>query len=84
MSSITVAEFANELKKTPEILLEQLKSAGVVKAASTDALTDADKQKLLAHLKAGHGVAADDRKKITMAKHKIWYAARKRHVARPI
>ena len=68
MSSITVAEFANELKKTPEVLLEQLKSAGVVKAASSDALTDSDKQKLLAHLKAGHGVAADDRKKITMVK----------------
>ena len=64
MSSITVAEFANELKKTPEDLLNQLKSAGVIKAASTDALTEPDKQKLLAHLQAGHGGA----KKITMVK----------------
>ena len=40
MSSITVAEFASELKKTPETLLEQLKSAGVAKRASTDALTE--------------------------------------------
>ena len=68
MSSITVAEFANELKKTPEILLDQLKAAGVVKAASSDALTESDKQKLLAHLQAGHGGAAGDRKKITMVK----------------
>ncbi|MBX9835289.1 MAG: translation initiation factor IF-2 associated domain-containing protein, partial [Burkholderiaceae bacterium] len=68
MSSITVAEFANELKKTPEILLDQLKAAGVVKAASTDALTESDKQKLLAHLQAGHGAVAGDRKKITMVK----------------
>jgi translation initiation factor IF-2 len=29
MSSITVAEFASELKKTPDVLLEQLKSAGL-------------------------------------------------------
>ena len=63
MSSITVAEFANELKKTPEVLLEQLKAAGVAKAASTDALTEADKQQLLAHLRP-----AGDRKKITMVK----------------
>ncbi|WP_027997072.1 translation initiation factor IF-2 [Simplicispira psychrophila] len=68
MSSITVAEFANELKKTPEDLLNQLKSAGVVKAASSDALTESDKQKLLAHLQAGHGGTTADRKKITMVK----------------
>ncbi|WP_119965720.1 translation initiation factor IF-2 [Simplicispira lacusdiani] len=66
MSSNTVAEFASELKKTPEVLLDQLKSAGVVKSASSDALTEADKQKLLAHLQASHGVAHGDRKKITL------------------
>ena len=49
MSSTTVAEFASELKKSPETLLEQLKSAGVSKAAPSDALTESDKQKLLAH-----------------------------------
>ena len=63
MSSITVAEFANELKKTPEVLLDQLKAAGVAKAAPTDALTEADKQQLLAHLRP-----SGDRKKITMVK----------------
>ncbi len=66
MSSNTVAEFASELKKTPEILLDQLKSAGVVKSASSDVLTESDKQKLLAHLQASHGVAQGDRKKITL------------------
>ena len=66
MSSTTVAEFASELKKSPETLLEQLKSAGVSKAAPSDALTESDKQKLLAHLQASHGVAAADRKKITL------------------
>jgi len=68
MSSTTVAEFANELKKTPETLLDQLKSAGVPKAAATDALTEADKQRLLGFLKASHGTAEPERKKITLTK----------------
>ncbi|MES2533540.1 MAG: translation initiation factor IF-2 N-terminal domain-containing protein, partial [Pseudomonadota bacterium] len=68
MSSTTVAEFANELKKTPETLLDQLKSAGVPKAAPTDALTESDKQRLLGFLKASHGTAEPERKKITLVK----------------
>ncbi|MDA8456815.1 translation initiation factor IF-2 [Acidovorax sp. GBBC 3334] len=68
MSSNTVAEFASELKKSPETLLDQLKSAGVAKAAPTDALTETDKQKLLAFLQASHGTATGDRKKITLMK----------------
>ncbi|UBB15649.1 translation initiation factor IF-2 [Comamonas odontotermitis] len=66
MSSNTVAEFAAELKKSPETLLEQLQSAGLPKQAASDALTEADKQKLLTHLQAVHGSA--DRKKITLTK----------------
>jgi translation initiation factor IF-2 len=68
MSSTTVAEFANELKKSTETLLEQLNSAGVSKSAPTDPLSDADKQKLLGYLQASHGTAATDRKKITLVK----------------
>jgi translation initiation factor IF-2 len=68
MSSTTVAEFANELKKSTETLLEQLKSAGVAKSAPTDALSDADKQKLLGYLQASHGTATPERKKITLVK----------------
>ena len=68
MSITTVAEFANELKKSTEALLEQLKSAGVSKASPSDALTDADKQSLLSYLQSSHGTAAADRKKITLVK----------------
>lgn len=68
MSSTTVAEFAAELKKSPDLLLEQLKSAGVTKSAASDSLTDADKQKLLGYLQASHGTAAPERKKITLTK----------------
>ena len=68
MTITTVAEFAKELKKSPDTLLEQLKSAGVAKGATTDELTDADKQKLLSFLKASHGTDTPERKKITLVK----------------
>lgn len=68
MSSTTVAEFASELKKSSETLLEQLKSAGVAKSAATDKLTEADKQVLLGHLQASHGTASLERRKITLVK----------------
>ncbi|HQQ69223.1 MAG TPA: translation initiation factor IF-2 [Alicycliphilus sp.] len=66
-SNNTVAEFAAELKKSPETLLDQLQSAGVDKSSSADVLNEADKQRLLAYLQASHGTAAD-RKKITLVK----------------
>jgi translation initiation factor IF-2 len=68
MSSTTVAEFATELKKSTDTLLEQLKSAGVAKSTASDKLTDADKQHLLSFLQASHGTASAERKKITLVK----------------
>jgi translation initiation factor IF-2 len=68
MTNTTVAEFAKELKKSPDTLLEQLKSAGVPKGSPSDELTDADKQKLLGFLKASHGTDTPERKKITLVK----------------
>ncbi|PUE63280.1 translation initiation factor IF-2 [Limnohabitans sp. 2KL-17] len=68
MSSTTVAEFANELKKSADVLLDQLRSAGVAKTSDSDTLNDADKQKLLSYLQASHGTVTADRKKITLVK----------------
>ncbi len=68
MSSITVLDFAAELKRPVDALLEQLRGAGIEKAAGADLLTDADKQKLLAHLQTSHGTASTERKKITLVK----------------
>ncbi|APW46739.1 translation initiation factor IF-2 [Rhodoferax antarcticus] len=68
MSSMTVAEFANELKKSTDTLLEQLKSAGVAKAAASDTLTEADKQRLLGYLQTAHGTPSAERRKITLVK----------------
>ena len=68
MSLNTVAEFAKELHKSPQDLLEQLRAAGVAKKSASDALSDSDKQQLLAHLKNTSGVGDGERKKITLTK----------------
>jgi translation initiation factor IF-2 len=69
MSNTTVSEFASELKKPVDTLLEQLKGAGVPKSSAGDVLTDSDKQKLLSFLQTSHGTAGSgERKKITLTK----------------
>ncbi|MFM6986532.1 MAG: translation initiation factor IF-2 [Hydrogenophaga sp.] len=68
MTSTTVAELANELNKPTALLLEQLEAAGVRKASAADSVTESDKQALLGHLKAAHGTAGQERKKITLVK----------------
>jgi translation initiation factor IF-2 len=68
MTSITVAELAAELHKTPHTLLEQLASAGVSKSSPSDSVTEHDKHKLLSYLQASHGTASGERKKITLVK----------------
>jgi translation initiation factor IF-2 len=68
MSTTTVAQFAAELKKSTETLIDQLKAAGVAKSAASDSLTDADKHRLLSYLQSSHGTASAERKKITLVK----------------
>ena len=55
MSKNTVAEFAAELRKTPQELLEQLQSAGVPKSGESDVISEADKIKLLDFLRLSLG-----------------------------
>lgn len=63
----TVADFAKELKKPPEVLLMQLRGAGIPKSSETDALGTADKHKLLNWLKKQHGPSLPRKKiKITV------------------
>jgi translation initiation factor IF-2 len=68
MAVTTVAQFATELNRPASTLLEQLQHAGVNKASAGDALTDADKERLLAYLRTAHGTHSADRKKITITK----------------
>lgn len=68
MAVTTVAQFAAELNRPASTLLDQLQAAGVPKASDADALTDADKARLLEHLRQAHGTAGAERKKITLVK----------------
>src|SRR5690242_7001959 len=70
MAVTTVAQFAAELNRPATTLLEQLQSAGVRKASPEDALTEADKERLLDFLRSAHGTGAvaGERKKITLTR----------------
>ncbi|MES2092158.1 MAG: translation initiation factor IF-2 [Pseudomonadota bacterium] len=68
MAVTTVAQLAAELNRPAATLLEQLHSAGVQKASHEDVLTEADKERLLDHLRHAHGSAGADRKKITLTR----------------
>jgi len=69
MASNNVAQFATELKMSADLLLTQLRSAGVVKGSISDTLSKEDKDRLLEHLRRTHGVVADgDTKKITLTR----------------
>ncbi len=69
MASNNVAQFAAELKMPADVLLKQLRDAGVDKSSAEDALSKEDKDQLLGHLRKSHGVAADgEKKKITLTR----------------
>jgi translation initiation factor IF-2 len=69
MASNNVAQFATELKMPADLLLTQLRAAGVDKSSTSDPLSKEDKDKLLGHLRRAHGVAPDtEKKKITLTR----------------
>jgi translation initiation factor IF-2 len=67
MGKSSVAQFASELNLPAELLLEQLKGAGVNKAAQDDELTEQDKTSLLEYLRREHG-AQEPKNKITLTR----------------
>jgi translation initiation factor IF-2 len=69
MAVTTVAQFAAQLGRPTTAVIEQLQSAGVTKQSPDDALTEADKERLLEFLRTSHGtVAGAERKKITLTR----------------
>ncbi|TWI65482.1 translation initiation factor IF-2 [Pseudoduganella lurida] len=69
MASNNVAQFATELKMPADLLLTQLRSAGVEKSSASDPLSKDDKDKLLEHLRRTHGAAGQqEKKKITVTR----------------
>ena len=69
MASNNVAQFATELKMPADLLLTQLRSAGVEKSSTSDPLSKDDKDKLLEHLRRTHGASGEtEKKKITLTR----------------
>lgn len=69
MASNNVAQFATELKMPEDLLLTQLRSAGVEKNSASDILSKEDKDRLLAYLQQARGAAPDEgKKKITLTR----------------
>ncbi len=69
MASNNVAQFATELKMPADLLLTQLRSAGVEKSSTSDPLSKDDKDKLLNHLRRTHGAGEPtEKKKITVTR----------------
>lgn len=58
MAEVTVKQLAQVVGTPVEKLLEQLKDAGVVKAAESDSVTDEEKYALLQHLRNARGQSA--------------------------
>ncbi|MBA3477344.1 MAG: translation initiation factor IF-2 [Lautropia sp.] len=68
MASTNVETFAAELKVPAEVLLEQLRAAGVDKASAADSLSESDKEQLLTALRAAHGGSESKKQKITVVR----------------
>lgn len=66
MTQVTVKELAQTVNTPVEQLLQQMKDAGLSHTKATDAVSDGEKQKLLAHLSAEPGDKPDSGKKITL------------------
>ena len=66
MSSNTVAQFATELKLPANVLLDQLRAAGVSIKSVDDTVTESDKAQLLESLRRAHG--ATEGQKITVTR----------------
>lgn len=68
MATNNVAQFAAELKVSTDILLKQLRDAGVNKTSVNDELSKEDKDKLLNYLRSMHGAPAVSKRKISVTR----------------
>jgi translation initiation factor IF-2 len=60
MSNVTVSQLADVLGVSIERLLDQLTTAGIEASGGDDSVSNDDKKKLLAHLRASHGKSDND------------------------
>lgn len=66
MTQVTVKKLAQEVNTPVERLLQQMRGAGLPHTSADQPVTDAEKQKLLAHLKSSHGDKLQEPNKITL------------------
>ncbi len=66
MAEVTISDLAKSIGTTAERLLQQMQDAGLPHKSISAKVSDDEKQRLLAHLKASHGEAAQEPKKITL------------------
>lgn len=66
MTQVTVKELAQVVNTPVERLLQQMREAGLPHSTAEQAVTDSEKQALLAHLKSSHGDKVEEPRKITL------------------
>jgi translation initiation factor IF-2 len=74
MSKVTVSQLADVLGVDGERLLAQLNDAGIKASSGDDAVSNEDKKKLLAHLRASHGKVESDAtapRKVTLKRKSV-------------
>jgi translation initiation factor IF-2 len=74
MSKVTVSQLADVLGIDSKKLLAQLNDAGIKAASGDDAVSNDDKKKLLAHLRASHGKVESDAtapRKVTLRRKSV-------------
>lgn len=71
MADVTVSQLAKTINATVDRLLTQMKEAGLEHESPDQIVSDADKQKLLLHLKNNHGASTAQPKRITLKRRTI-------------
>jgi translation initiation factor IF-2 len=74
MSKVTVSQLADVLGVDSKKLLAQLNDAGIKASSGDDAVSNDDKKKLLAHLRAAHGKVESDAtapRKVTLKRKSV-------------
>ncbi|MEM1403586.1 MAG: translation initiation factor IF-2 [Pseudomonadota bacterium] len=66
MAQVTVQQLAETVGASVDRLLSQMKDAGLPHSEAEEAVSDEDKQTLLAYLKQSHGEKAEPQKRITL------------------
>ena len=71
MADVTVKQLAETVGRSVDVLLAQMRDAGLSHTTADAAVSDIEKQQLLSHLKREHGEAAGQPQKITLQRKTV-------------